>query len=111
MSSSFLPAVINILTGIIFIAISIPLLKRKIKMNDLFGVRIPKAFESEENWYNINAYGAKQLITWGIFIILIGIIFLLIPVNGIMNLIIAVVPMTISVLIAIIKTLNYAKKL
>ena len=111
MKTNLLPAVINILVGIVFIAISIPLVKRKIGMNDLYGFRISKSFESAQNWYNINAYGAKQLIIWSIFIILIGVAFLFIPINEGTHLIFAVGPITLSVLITIIKTLIYANRL
>jgi hypothetical protein len=104
-------AVVNIISGIVFIAISIPLMKRRVKMNHLYGFRISKAFESEENWYDINAYGGKQLFIWSILIILVGMICLVIPITEIMNLILAVGPITLVVLITIIKTLIYANKL
>ena len=71
----------NISCGVLFILPSIPLLKRKIKRNYLYGFRISKAFESEENWFNINAYGAKQSIIWSIPIILIGIISFFVPLS------------------------------
>jgi hypothetical protein len=111
MNTNLFVAVINILTGMVFILISIPLVKRRVKMNHLYGFRISKAFESEENWYNINAYGGKQLFIWSILIILVGIICLVIPITESMGLIAAVGPMTLGVLITIIKTLIYAKKL
>jgi hypothetical protein len=111
MNTSLMVAVVNIISGIVFIAISIPLMKRRVKMNHLYGFRISKAFESEENWYDINAYGGKQLFIWSILIILVGMICLVIPITEIMNLILAVGPITLVVLITIIKTLIYANKL
>ena len=60
--SIILAVAVNVFSGIVFIAFSIPLVKRRVKMNYLYGFRIPKAFESEENWYGINEYGAKQMI-------------------------------------------------
>jgi len=109
--SKIVVAVINILTGMVFILISIPLVKRRVEMNHLYGFRISKAFESEENWYNINTYGGKQLIIWSILIIMVGIICLVIPTTEIINLILAIGPITLAVLITIIKTLIYANKL
>ncbi len=111
MNTDIMPAVANVLSGILFIAVSVPLFKRKIKMNDLYGFRIPKAFKSEENWYSINEYGAGQLITASLFMILIGVVFLFVPVKENLHLFIAIGPMTLSILIAIVKTLIYAKKL
>jgi hypothetical protein len=103
----------NISCGIVFIAIGIPLLKRKIKMNGLYGFRLAKAYESEENWYDINAYGARQLIIWSIPVILTGIISLFVPIDdrSAMPALVGAGPVTISVLIAMVRTLTYAKKL
>jgi len=50
-------------------------------MNYLYGVRIKKSFESKENWYNINAYGGKQLAIWSILIIIAGLVCFLIPIK------------------------------
>jgi hypothetical protein len=42
-------------------------------MNRTHGIRIPAAFESDENWYRINRYGGKSLIGWSVPVIIIGI--------------------------------------
>ena len=49
----------NILVGGLLLALSIPLIKGKVKMNYLYGVRFKKSFESEENWYALNRYGGR----------------------------------------------------
>jgi hypothetical protein len=82
MDVNMFPGVINITSGLLFIGISIPLVKRKIKMNFLYGFRIEESFKSEENWYNINAYGGKELMVWSIPVILLGIICFFIPSNN-----------------------------
>jgi uncharacterized membrane protein len=69
----------NVFIGFLIILLCIPLVKRKIKMNRWYGMRIPKSFKSEENWYNINEYGGKIFIYWSIPIVLIGIIVLFLP--------------------------------
>lgn len=66
-------AVTLVCLGFILIAVSIPLCLGKIKMNRFYGFRIQKAFESEENWYRINRFGAKALMCWSVVIITIGI--------------------------------------
>jgi hypothetical protein len=55
--------------GVLLSVISIPLILRKVPMNHLYGVRIPKAFISPGNWYEINAYGGKLLLGFGLFLI------------------------------------------
>ncbi len=59
--------------GIVVILVSIPLILRKIKMNCAYGFRIPKAFESDENWYRVNAFGGKVLALWGIVEMIVGV--------------------------------------
>ncbi len=63
----------NILAGLVIIAVCVPLVKDKIKMNKWYGIRLKKSFESEENWYKINRYGAKRMILWSLIIVAIGI--------------------------------------
>ena len=70
---------LNICVAAVCILINIPLLKRKIPMNRWYGARFKKSFESEENWYRINAHSAKQAILWSIPLLLIGVITLFLP--------------------------------
>jgi len=56
----------QLLAAIVTIAISVPLILRKVKMNHWYGVRIPAAFESEEAWFDINRYGGRLLLLWGV---------------------------------------------
>jgi hypothetical protein len=52
--------VADILFGVLLFGLSLPLVLRKVPMNDLYGIRIPAALESEQRWYDINAYGGRQ---------------------------------------------------
>jgi len=72
----------NILVGILIIAVSIPLLKNKIRMNCWYGMRFRKSFKSNENWYKINSYGAKRMILWSLVIIIIGLLTFFLPVDS-----------------------------
>jgi len=40
--------------ALVIIGLSWPLVKRKIKRNQIYGIRIPEAFKSEERWLEIN---------------------------------------------------------
>ena len=85
-------------------------------MNRVYGVRIKKAFASEENWYTINGYGGRQLLMWSIVLAVIGIATFFLPLgteeqpNNIMVLIAAVAPLII-LLPCIAQILWFAKKL
>jgi len=75
----------HIFVGAMIILMCRPLLKDKIKMNRWYGVRFKKSFESQENWYKINRYGARRMIYWSVVLIAIGVVtmFLRVGANGI----------------------------
>lgn len=56
-------------TGLLFIGMSIPLIKRKIPPNELYGFRTPDAFTSESVWYDINEYSARLMRSVGVVIL------------------------------------------
>jgi len=101
----------NILVGILIIAVCIPLLKNKIGMNCWYGMRFRKSFESNENWYKINSYGAKRMILWSLVIIIIGILTFFLPADSRRSLrpVIGCAPLIL--IIPAIKTWLFAKKL
>ncbi|MBF0224899.1 MAG: SdpI family protein [Desulfobacterales bacterium] len=101
----------NILTGILIIGICIPLLKGKIKMNKWYGMRFKKSFESEENWYKINTYGAKRMIIWSSVLVMIGIINLWLPISGRNGLILLFGFAPLVILIPIIECYLFMKNL
>jgi len=106
---------INIASALLIAGVGIPLVKGKIKMNPLYGVRIRKSFESEDNWYRINAYGGNQLIIWSIPMFLVGFICFFVPINeqnkDILSLILGACPITICITIAVIRIFAFAKKI
>jgi uncharacterized membrane protein len=59
--------------------VSIPLILGRIKMNAWYGVRIPKAFESESNWYAINRVGGRWMAGAGLVLAAIGALILYRP--------------------------------
>lgn len=61
-------AILHVGAALAAIVVSLPLIKQKIKRNQWYGVRIPEAFKSEERWLEINEYGGRLLLRWGIVI-------------------------------------------
>ncbi|MFA5164570.1 MAG: SdpI family protein [Candidatus Omnitrophota bacterium] len=106
---------INLVMGLLFIALGIPLAKRKIPMNYWYGFRLPKAFKSPELWYEINAYGGRQMVIWSVPVLVTAIACFLIPVRDDTHPAIVVFlgggSSTLFVAIAIVKTLIYSSKL
>jgi hypothetical protein len=69
-------------SAFLFIIVSIPLLKGRVKMNRIYGVRFAQSFKSEEDWYALNRYGAQQLIFWSFVLIGVAIVALIVPMEG-----------------------------
>ena len=63
------PLALGMIGGVI-VLLSIPLALRLVPRNHVYGVRIPKAFQSEEAWYEINAYGGRLLLVYGALLLL-----------------------------------------
>lgn len=59
--------------SILVIALSIPLILRKVPMNHVYGVRFTQSYKSDKAWFEINAYGGKMLLIWNLPPLLIGI--------------------------------------
>ncbi|VGO16832.1 hypothetical protein PDESU_05424 [Pontiella desulfatans] len=112
MESSLALGISNIAVGTMFMLLSIPLIQCKVSMNKVYGVRIRKAFESEDLWYKINAYGGRQLMLWSILLVLIGIatFFLSLAGNGPLIMVMACMPLIILIP-ALVAILRFAKKL
>jgi|HubBroStandDraft_2_1064218.scaffolds.fasta_scaffold748579_1 hypothetical protein len=57
-------ALLDLQFGLLLFGMSLPLMLRKVPMNRWYGIRIPAAFDSEQGWYDVNAYGGRQLAIW-----------------------------------------------
>ena len=108
---AFFVGLSDLLTGLLFIGIAIPLMLRRVAMNRWYGVRIPKAFASEENWYAINAVGGRWMAVAGGVLGLVGGLVLLWPpptATGVLIASLAPVPL---VLFTLVPVLRFAKRL
>jgi uncharacterized membrane protein len=72
-------ALSHLIAGLLIVAFSLPLVWRKIGRNRFYGIRVPAAFESDERWREINAYGGRLFLRWGIAVVLIGLVGLVLP--------------------------------
>jgi uncharacterized membrane protein len=111
MTEHQITSILLIGAGILFVILPLPLYFKKIKMNHWYGVRIPKSFKSEKNWYRINQYGAKWLIIWSIVPLLSGIMNLIFPFVVIRDIHLMLLIVMGPVIIALFQILIYAKKL
>lgn len=91
--------------------VSLPLACRRVPMNRYYGVRTSLAYKSEKNWYDINAYGGKQLAVWSLVIVAVGVAGFFIPRRWLQRYDFwAVLATVVAVLIALIRTLLWCRK-
>lgn len=104
-----------IVAGCVCIALGLPLTKRKVKMNLWCGVRIPKSFQSDENWFKINEYGGRQLVIWSVPLIARGLLCFAIPMKdihrGFEAFAFGAFPVFLFIAIVAVRTFRYAGKL
>lgn len=54
--------IVFIALNVIFIALCIPLIRREVPMNSIYGFRLPAAMKSDEAWYRVNALGGRVMV-------------------------------------------------
>jgi len=58
--------------GLISTATALPLALRRVPMNHVYGIRLPESFTSDACWYDINAYGGRLLLVYGVVLTVLG---------------------------------------
>jgi uncharacterized membrane protein len=98
-------------SGLLCIALAIPLVRRQVGRNAFYGVRFPQSFASDDAWLAINRYGGKRLIVWSIPLIVIGITSFFLPLRSRtgLTLVLGFAPV-IVVLIPVLEAWRFAKK-
>lgn len=101
----------NLLTGLVLIALAVPLVRRRVRMNRWYGVRIPKAYASEANWYAINEVGGRWLAGAGAVLALIGLGIVLRPPTTEAGVLLAASAPAPLVLLILVPVLRFARRL
>lgn len=73
MDENLIIALVALGTGVLILLIGIPLVLRIVPMNPFYGVRFPVSYKSDWLWYEINAYGGKLLVLFGIILTAYGV--------------------------------------
>lgn len=105
MSISFITFLV---AGILFVVMSIPLIKRKIKINHWYGIRLPQTMTDENIWYEVNEIMGKYLLIFGIIVVILSLVLFLMPMVSELT---AVIIISIFLLIGSIRIAMLAMKL
>lgn len=65
--------------GLLLILVAIPLIRKKIKPNHLYGFRVPQTLNDPEVWYATNAHAGKRMVAAGLCTVLAAIGFYYVP--------------------------------
>jgi len=105
---------LNILSGALFILIAYPPATGKVSFDGLYGMLVPESMVSDEKRFKLLRYGSKQLLQWSIFLVLIGVLYFIFPINWmsekLLNTAIAIGPIFICPAATIGKTILYYKE-
>ena len=100
-----------VFAGLVFVGVSLPLVRQKIPRNPFYGVRLRRSMQSDEAWYAINRFGGQRMIVWAIPLILIGLVALFLPLQTHPGLAIALgVGPLIFVAIPLVETMRFARR-
>lgn len=101
----------DLFTGLLLIGLAVPLIRRQVKMNRWYGVRIPKAYVSEANWYALNEVGGRWLAGAGVLLTLVGGAVLLWPPTTEGGVLLAALAPAPLVLFTLLPVLRFARRL
>jgi uncharacterized membrane protein len=63
-----------IAAGAVIILISIPLMRRRVPPNALYGLRVPSTFADEWVWYEANARSGRDLVGLGLLVVAVALL-------------------------------------
>lgn len=66
--------ILFVLSSLLLIGVSIPLIQRRVRPNPWYGFRTPKTLESETVWYDANEFSGRMLLRAGVITLIATIV-------------------------------------
>jgi uncharacterized membrane protein len=66
-------SVVFVAIGVLFVAMAVPLIRRKIRPNRLYGFRTPSTLNDERIWYEVNATTGVDLLATGVGLLIVNV--------------------------------------
>ncbi|MCA9298233.1 MAG: SdpI family protein [Phycisphaerales bacterium] len=79
MLANFFLAGVCLCSAFLYVGLAIPLIRRRVGPNPLYGIRLRQAFLSEAHWFALNAFGGRWLLIWAIPLAAIGVTLVVSP--------------------------------
>ena len=102
---------LNILTALLLIAASVPLIQRRVRPNSVYGFRTPKTLGDEQVWYEANAFSGRMLLRAGAVTLVGTVILAFVPLPLAAKALADAAVTLVSVLWALIVSFAYLQKL
>jgi hypothetical protein len=98
--------------GVLLMLLSIPLMRRKIPPNGLYGFRTPKTIDNPELWYLVNQYSAKRMFWTAVAFVITAVVMYLLPGIDVQDYAMTCLGVfTIGLIITIVQSVNYLRSL
>jgi uncharacterized membrane protein len=68
-----------VLTGLAFVAVSIPMIRRRVPPNPSYGLRVPATFADEWVWYEANARSGRDCFLVGVVTVVAALLLAWVP--------------------------------
>lgn len=72
--------IVFVLSGLLFVGLAIPMIRRQVPPNALYGLRVPATFADEDVWYEANRRSGWDLLWLGAALTILA---LLLPLLGV----------------------------
>ena len=98
--------------GILLALLSIPLMRRKIPPNGLYGFRTPKTIDNPELWYVVNQFSAKRMFWTAIAFLIAALVLYFLPGIGLDGYAMGCLGVfSLGMIITVVQTVNYMRSL
>ena len=98
--------------GVLLAGLSIPLIRKKVPPNSLYGFRIPKTMDNPELWYLVNHYSARRMLWTAIAFAMTALVLYFIPgISLDTYAMLCLGVFSIGMIITIVQTVNYLRSL
>ena len=65
--------------GILLCLLSVPMIRRRIPRNGLYGFRVAKTLASDDAWYPANEFAGRRLLVLGLIIVVAALVLFAVP--------------------------------
>jgi uncharacterized membrane protein len=65
--------IVTAAVGLLIVALAVPLIRRRVPPNGLYGLRVPATFADEWVWYEANARSGRDLLWLGMLLTLLAV--------------------------------------